>query len=277
MEKMRRLYVHYARESVFKMKLNKPIVLCLLLSSRMVFAESNLRTLFDFREYPSKEIAIKDSGIFESQQIKDSDYSACWIFSIEKLKGIDTFLYYPPSHNEVHKFMGKFEINNQEFTFMSGDFWLPSLALRSVDFKDRTFLLFLGDIGKYSDKICFVFDITNPDRIVFYPPDNRFVEADFGNKFFGLYQDKFCFFFSTRRFEWNGQYRLCPYVIDGVSLRRLCDENGNPYFVDYLYITKYEQEFTIEEKNIPDNMIEETCAGDNIFWKLVTTRTTSKE
>lgn len=109
MEKMRRLYVHYARKSVFKMKLNKPIVLCLLLSSRMVFAESNLRTLFDFKEYPSKEIAITDRGTFESQSIKDPDYSVCWIFFIEGLKGIDRFLYYPSSHNEVHKFMGKFE------------------------------------------------------------------------------------------------------------------------------------------------------------------------
>lgn len=239
----------------FKMRRNGLFFLCLLLSSRLLFAESRLRTLFDFAEYPSKEIAITERGTLESQYIKDSDYSVCWIFFVEGLKDIDRFLYYPPSNNEVHKFMGTFEINNQEFTFMGRDyrdFWLPGLALRSVNFEGKTFLLLLGGIGKYRDKICFMFDITNPDHIVFYPPENRFVEADFGSAFFGLYQNKLCFFFSTKRFDWNGQYRLSPYVVYGESLKELRDENGNPYFVDYLYTTKYEQEFVIEGSHIPN-------------------------
>ena len=235
-------------------KCNKLLFLCLLLSSRMVFAENNLRTLFDFKEYPSKEIVITDRGTFESQYIKDTDYSVCWGFSVEGLKGIDRFLYYPSECNKVNKFTtGKIEINNQEFAFkfFNWEFLVPFLTLRSVHFEGRTFLLLLGGFSKYYDKVCFMFDITNPDRIVFYPPENRFVEADLRDAFFGLYQNKFCFFFSEQRFDWNGQYRLSPYVAEGGSLKALRDKNGNPYFVDYAYTEGYKRGFVIEGKNVP--------------------------
>ena len=72
-------------------------------------------------------------------------------------------------------------------------------------------------------------------------------------KSFSVYiKISFVFFFSIRRFEWNGQYKLSPYVIDGDLLKELCDENGKPYFINYSYTTKYEQEFVIEGKNVPD-------------------------
>ena len=64
-------------KSIFRTRRNKLLFLCLLLSSRLIFAENNLRSLFDFKEYPSKEIAITDRGTFESQYIKDTDYSVC--------------------------------------------------------------------------------------------------------------------------------------------------------------------------------------------------------
>lgn len=232
------------------------LFLCLLLSSHMVFAENNLQKLFGFKEYPYKEIAITDRGTLEKQYIKDTDYSVCWIFSVEGLKGIDKFLYYPSDNNKVNKFTTKIEINNQEFAFefFNWEFLVPYLKLRSVHFEGRTFLLFLGGFSKYNDEVCFIFDITNPDRIVFYPPENRFVEAGLRDAFFGLYQNKFCFFFSESGFAWNGHYwlRLSPYFIDEGVLKELCDENGNPYFVLYEYTTKYGQEFVIEEKNLPD-------------------------
>ena len=236
-------------------KCNGLLFLCLLLSSRMIFAENNLRSLFDFKEYPSKEIAITDRGTLEEQYIKDPDYSVCWVFSVEGLKGIDGFLYYPSDCNKVNKSTTKIEINNQEFVFefFNWEFLVPFLTLRSVDFEGRTFLLLLGGFSKYYDKVCFMFDITNPDRIVFYPPENRFVEAGLRDAFFGLYQNKFCFFFSEWGFKWNGQYwlRLSPYFIDGDALKELRDKNGNPYFVIYEYTTKCKQGFIIEEKNIP--------------------------
>ncbi|MDE5776674.1 MAG: hypothetical protein K2H67_07340 [Treponemataceae bacterium] len=80
------------------------------------------------------------------------------------------------------------------------------------------------------------------------------MEAGFDNAFFGLYQNKFCFFFSEWGFKWNGQYwlRLSPYFIDGDALKELRDKNGNPYFVIYEYTTKCKQGFIIEEKNIPN-------------------------
>lgn len=224
-----------------------------MLSSALifVFADTNLHSLFNFKEYPCKEIQIKSSGTLEPQYIKDSDYSTCWIFSIENIKGIETFLYYPMGNNKVCR-KGKFEINGQEFIYNESDFQLPSMKLYSVNFDEKTFLLISGNIGKYNDRICFIFDITDSKHIVFYPPEKRFVESDFDKKFFGLYQNKLCFFFSTRRFEWNGQYKLSPYFVEGDLLRELCDENGKPYFINYSYTTKYEQEFVIEEKNIPN-------------------------
>ncbi|MBM7023873.1 hypothetical protein [Treponema sp. Marseille-Q4523] len=227
------------------------MLLYLVLSSVLIFADTSLRSLFDFKEYPYKEIQIKDRGTLEPQYIKDSDYSTCWIFSIENIKGIETFLYYPMGNNKECR-KGKFEINGQEFVYNESDFDLHSLKLCSANFEDKTFLMLLGNIGKYDDRICFIFDITDPEHIVFYPPGKRFIEADFDKKFFGLYQNKLCFFFSIRRFEWNGQYKLSPYVIDGDLLKELCDENGKPYFINYSYTTKYEQEFVIEGKNVPD-------------------------
>ena len=227
------------------------MLLYLVLSSALIFADTSLRSLFDFKEYPYKEIQIKDRGTLEPQYIKDSDYSTCWIFSIENIKGIETFLYYPMGNNKECR-KGKFEINGQEFVYNESDFDLHSLKLCSANFEDKTFLMLLGNIGKYDDRICFIFDITDPEHIVFYPPGKRFIEADFDKKFFGLYQNKLCFFFSIRRFEWNGQYKLSPYVIDGDLLKELCDENGKPYFINYSYTTKYEQEFVIEGKNVPD-------------------------
>ena len=227
------------------------MLLYLVLSSVLIFADTSLRSLFDFKEYPYKEIQIKDRGTLEPQYIKDSDYSTCWIFSIENIKGIETFLYYPMGNNKECR-KGKFEINGQEFVYNESDFDLHSLKLCSANFEDKTFLMLLGNIGKYDDRICFIFDITDPEHIVFYPPEKRFIEADFNKNFFGLYQNKLCFFFSIRRFEWNDRYKLSPYVIDGDLLKALCDENGKPYFINYSYTTKYEQAFVIEEKNIPD-------------------------
>jgi len=227
------------------------MLLYLAPSSTLLFADTSLRSLFDFKEYPYKEIQIKSRGTLEPQYIKDSDYSTCWILSIENIKGIETFLYYPMGNNKECR-KGKFEINGQEFVYNESDFDLHSLKLCSANFEDKTFLMLLGNIGKYNDCICFIFDITDPEHIVFYPPEKRFIEADFNKNFFGLYQNKLCFFFSTRRFEWNGRYKLSPYFIDGDLLKELYDENGKPYFINYSYTTKYEQAFVIEEKNIPD-------------------------
>ena len=53
------------------------MLLYLALSSTLLFADTSLRSLFDFKEYPYKEIQIKDRGTLEPQYIKDSDYSTC--------------------------------------------------------------------------------------------------------------------------------------------------------------------------------------------------------
>ena len=175
------------------------MLLYLAPSSTLLFADTSLRSLFDFKEYPYKEIQIKSRGTLEHQYIKDSEYSECWIFSIENIKGIETFLYYPMGNNKECR-KGKFEINGQEFVYNESDFDLHSVKLCSANFEDKTFLMLLGNIGKYNDCICFIFDITDPEHIVFYPPGKRFIEADFDKKFFGLYQNKLCFFLFNKTF-----------------------------------------------------------------------------
>ena len=123
--------------------------------------------------------------------------------------------------------------------------------MNSITYNGKRYLLLFNSIGKYGDKECFIFDITEPGKILFYPPEERFVEAEIKDNFFGIYQNKLCFLFSKRRFNWNGQYRLQPYYINGNTLKELCDKKGNPYFIDYTYKTKFEEEYVIDGLYVP--------------------------
>ena len=57
---------------------------------------------------------------------------------------------------------------------------------------------------------------------------------------------------STRKNNWTGQYKLIPYFIEDDTLKELCDEKGDPYFIDYSFTTKYEQEYIIEDMKFPE-------------------------
>ena len=90
-------------------------------------------------------------------------------------------------------------------------------------------------------------------HIIFYSPKDKFIEAEFGKDFFGIYQNKLCFFFSTANIDLNGQYRLIPYYIDDDSLKPLCDERSKYYFVNYVYKDRFKQKLVIGETYIPKN------------------------
>ena len=220
----------------------------------LLYADNKFKNLFNFDSYKYTEHSVNEHGWLEHDKLQNTGFSECQVIKIEKLKEIPFILYYPIGCNAADLQEGMFEINNQKFIIHDIRFDFFGIKILSVSFENKKYMLFLGGIGKYGEKICFIFDITNPGHIVFYPPENRFVEAGFDNAFFGLYQNKFCFFFSEWGFKWNGQYwlRLSPYFIDGDALKELRDKNGNPYFVIYEYTTKYKQGFIIEEKNIPN-------------------------
>lgn len=229
----------------------KNLLIVFFISTAFVFAEeSSLASYYINNRCQLDEVRIIEYGTLEEPYISESNYSPCWIFSIEEVNGIDSFLYYEP--RQICSFYEyKIEINNQQFCFKDKVLTVRSLKINSFCYEKRTYLILLSEIGKYGDKICFIFDITTPDNIKFYPPGQRFVEEKMLGDFIGVCQNKLCFFFSTKRYDWNGQYQLIPYYIEDTLLKELCDGNGEPYFINYSYTSKFEQEYILEDKNIP--------------------------
>lgn len=218
----------------------------------LLYADNTFKNVFNFDSYKYTEHLIDEHSWLEHDKLQNTGFSECKVIIIEELKEIPCILYYPIGSNTADLRESMFEINNQKFIIHDIRFDSFMIKILSVAFENKKYMLFLGNVGKYGDRICFIFDITNPGHIVFYPPEEMFVCKELADNFVGMYQGRLCFFFSEKRFSWNGQYRLSPYFIDGESLKELHDENGKPYFVDYAYTTKYEQEFVIEEKNIPN-------------------------
>lgn len=79
---------------------------------------------------------------------------------------------------------------------------------------------------------------------------SRAKDKDDSLPFAGIYQDKLCFLFSEWRDD-NLKYKLAFYFIDGGVLKPLCDEKGNPYYINYSFLDKYEQQMVTEEKYLP--------------------------
>ena len=234
--------------------LRKIFLICLLFFNFNFFAEDNLKSKFIFEEYPSKEIKIKGIYSLTEKDMKEyPEYSMGWLLSFDNVNEIKSFYYFPPYNNEVNYGEGKFVINDQ--VFITKDiFYLPfSLIdiegiLFSITLNVKNYLILISDFGKYGDIMAFIFDITDPENILFIPPEEKFIEAEFEKKFFGIYQDKLCFFLST----WNNRV-LSPYYIEEETLKPLCDEIGHPYFVKYThYFTEnYERAIEITDEYIP--------------------------
>ncbi len=219
--------------------------------SCFIFSNRNLEDSFCFENYSLNNVKIKSRGTLEHKYIEDTYYEECWLFDIEKTNGIEEILWYPDYNNRINRNEGKIVINKQIFIFKDYGLYVPEVKLYSINYNEKTYLLIMGNIGKYGNKRCFIFDITDSDSIAFYQPESKFICKEMAEHFVGIYNNKLCFFFSTKRYEWNGQYKLAPYYIEGDSLKQLCDKNGKPYFVDYSYKTKYEQEYVIDDKYIP--------------------------
>ncbi len=231
--------------------MKKIVFIFILLSNCFLFANENLKELFIFKEIKIDEVNV-NRGSLEPSYIKDKNYTDCWIFQTENIKGIESILYYPYYANSTGKtHESKIEINNQEIIF-DGYLDISFIQFYTFKYKEKFYLIITTPLGKYYDKESYIFDITNPKKIVFYPPEGKFIEKDFGEQFIGIYQNTLCFFFSKRRFDWNGKYELAPYCIEEDTFKQLCDENGKPYFINYTYKERFEQELLIEEKNISD-------------------------
>ncbi|MBR5933585.1 MAG: hypothetical protein IK002_06305 [Treponema sp.] len=215
------------------------------------FLEDNLKGLYDFKKLPVKEIKA-EYRFLVPEHIEDKDYQDCRTFNLDDHKEIKSFLLYPYYSHKIKDQKNKIVINSQEFVFDGylGD--TPHLKFYSFSYKNKSYLIFTSPLGKYFDYEAYIFDITDPEKIIFYPAQDRYVEADFNTNFIGIYNNELCFFFSTRRFDWNGQYSLSPYYINGDSFKKLCDKNGNPYFVNYAYKYKYERGLIIEDSSIKE-------------------------
>lgn len=219
----------------------------------LLYADNKFKNFFYFDSYKYTEHTIDEHGWLEHDKLQNTGFSECKVIVIENLNETPRILYYPIGSNTVDLLEAMFEINNQKFITHDIRFDSSGIKILSLSFESKKYILFLGYVGKYGDRICFIFDITEPNHIVFYSAKDKFIEAGFGKDFFGIYQDKLCFFFSTGKFGLNGQYSLIPYYIDDDSLKPLCDEKGKSYFVDYAYKDRYKQKLVIGETYIPKN------------------------
>ena len=200
-----------------------------------------------------EDVKIQSYGSLEEKWLmeKDPNYEQCWLLRLENVNGIEDIFYFPRECDTSNKKEGKLEINNQIFVCDKSIVSIPYIMLKTIIFNGKTYLFLFSERGKYFDKECFIFDITDPEKITFYPPGKKFVEADILENFFGVYQNKLCLLFSKRRFDWNGQYRMGLYYIDGDSLKELSDDKGKSYYIDYTYTTRFEDVFTVDEKYVP--------------------------
>jgi hypothetical protein len=212
----------------------------------LLFADDGLTGLYDFKKLPINEIEVEIASLVP-EDIEDPDYTDCRVLEAENITWIKSFLYYPYFGKKIKKHESKITINNQEFIF-DGYLDISFMKFYTLKYKNQSYLIITTPLGKYRDFEAYIFDISNPEHILFYPAEDRFVDWILGQNYIGVYKNKLCFFFSTKRFEWNGQYKLSPYYIEGNSLKQLCDKNGNPYFINYSYEDKYEQKLIIEEK-----------------------------
>lgn len=215
----------------------------------VLYADNKFGFFFD--SYECTEHVIDGHGWLEHDKLKNTTFSECMMIKINELEEISYMLYYPIGSNSVDLREGMFEINTQTFSFHDFRFDFLGIKILSLSFENKKYLLFLGNVGKYGDKICFIFDISNPEHIIFYPPEKRFICKELSENFIGIYQDKLCFFFSTRRYDWNGEYKLSPYFIESTTVKELCDEKGNPYYINYSFMDRFEQKMMIEEEYIP--------------------------
>lgn len=217
----------------------------------LIYADTKILNLHGFSVYPYKEIQVKDHGWLESQYLSNTGFSDCCVFLFDDLKEITQIKYYPAADNKNNANEGKIAINNQEFFFKGlDDIQTENVKLYSIEFENKKYLLFIGKMSIGYFYKCYIFDVTNSERIIFYPPQIKLVDLSFGDIFFGVYQNKLCFFFSTQRTEMNGHYRLNPYYIKENILKELCDEKNQPYYLDYSYNAKDMSNLVIEESNM---------------------------
>lgn len=218
----------------------------------LLYADNKFKNFFYFDSYSYTEYIIDEHAWLEHDKLQNTGFSDCKVITIEKLKEIPYILYYPIGSNNIDLLKGMFEINNQKFIINDIRFDSSGIKVLTVSFEYKKYLLFIGYVGKYGDRVCFIFNITDPNHIIFYSPKDKFIEAEFGKDFFGIYQNKLCFFFSTANIDLNGQYRLIPYYIDDDSLKPLCDERSKYYFVNYVYKDRFKQKLVFGEKYTPN-------------------------
>lgn len=234
------------------MKLRNILFIILFINSTFLFSEeSSLASHFFNDLCQLGEVKIIGYGTLEEQYISEDNYFPCWIFSIEKINEIDSFLYYEPREiSPLSEY--KIKINNQQFCFKDYSLFIPSIKLYSLCYEQKIYLILLSGIGKYGDKICFIFDITDPDNIKFYPPEERFVCKEVADNFAGIFQNKLCFLFSIWDSDTRLEYKLIPYYIEDNVLKMLCDEKGDAYYVRYYFLDRFEQQLVIEDVHLPD-------------------------
>ena len=79
------------------MELRNILFIILFINATFLFSEdSSLSSHYFYNRCQLKEEKIIGYGTLEEQSISESNYYPCWIFSIENINEIDSFLYYVP-------------------------------------------------------------------------------------------------------------------------------------------------------------------------------------
>lgn len=221
------------------------IIISVLFCLQLLYAQ-NYMDFYDLKECSYTSIKTKSTGWLEHTYLKDENFDECYISVFENITDIESIRYYPRSNFIGSKVAyGKIELCDQTFYFSGLDILLHSQTFYMINHNGKRYLMLIGDMSGYNINKYFIFDITDTKKIHFYQLDNHFYNDKIDSRVFGIFQNQLCFFAAQRVYDWNGEYFICPYVIQNNELKELTDNNGINFRVYFLYNTKPKFEFKI--------------------------------
>lgn len=226
--------------------MKKTIISTLLLFCLPFLHAQNYMEFYDLKECPYTPVKIEGRGWLEPEYLKNEEFDACYIFGFENLHDMEIMRYYPRRNFTGNKTAyGKIQLCNQTFYFSGSDILLHGETFYLINYNGKSFFVLIGDMSGYNINKYFIFDITDKKKIRFYELENEFYNDKIDSRTFAIFQNRLCFFAAKRVHNWNGEYFICPYIIQDDELKELTGEGGTNFRVYFLYITKPHFEFKI--------------------------------
>lgn len=218
------------------------IFLIFLLKSVLLLAEGNLLSFYQTEHINYESFSIV-SQFFLSKCDERGYEDYAYAYKLDENTGFSVLKYYP-SWNPVQPSF--FKLNEQKFEYFDFDMKYELDTIYKISYKDKKYLIIYNYTELSGLKRGFIFDITDLKNIKFY----SFLNYYFNNNeldFFPIvkFNNQLCFFVYNQVNDWNGEYYLCPYIIENDKMNELIDKNGKQYRLYFNYMTKPEYIFEI--------------------------------